>query len=142
MNYSNYSQHVQQNHNTSVVESSKCLRILHYLINNKKEIDVTKNVKSSWLHRSRVQAYRSQSSSRLESKSPEPKRSDHASRVQLFRCANTDILKIILNLNPSKAHGDDKIRIRMLKTYGNSIELIFNDCLANGAFPSDLKNVS
>ena len=53
---------------------------------------------------------------------------------------NTDILKIIQNLNPNKAHGHDKISIPMLKICGNSLcrplELTFNDCLVNGIFPS------
>ena len=32
-----------------------------------------------------------------------------------------DILKIIQNLNPNKAHGPDKISIRMIKICGNSL---------------------
>ena len=56
---------------------------------------------------------------------------------------NTDMLKIIQNLNPNKAHGYDKISIQMLEICGNSIcrplEFIFNDCLTNGIFPSDWK---
>ena len=47
-----------------------------------------------------------------------------------------DIVKIIKNLNPNKAHGFDMISIRMLKMYGDSIlkpsELIFKSCLENG----------
>ena len=61
----------------------------------------------------------------------------HLSTVKFV---NIDILKIIQNLNPSKAHGHDKISIRMLKLRGSSLgrplELIFNDCLVNGIFPS------
>ena len=61
----------------------------------------------------------------------------------MVKFVNTDILKIIQILNPNKAHGHDKIGIRMLKICGNSLcrplELIFNDCLANGIFPSDWK---
>ena len=49
----------------------------------------------------------------------------------------------MLNLNPNKAHGRDKISIRMLKICKNStcmpLELIFNDCLANGIFSFDWK---
>ena len=56
---------------------------------------------------------------------------------------NTGILKIFQDLNPNKAHGHDKINIRMLKICGNSLfrpfELIFNDCPGNGIFPSDWK---
>ena len=53
------------------------------------------------------------------------------------------ILKTIHNLNSNNAHGYDKIGIRMLKMFGDSLcrplELIFNECLANGIFPSDWK---
>ena len=59
----------------------------------------------------------------------------------MVKFVNTDILKIIENLNPNKAHGHDKISIRMLKIFGNSLyrilELIFNDCQAKGIFPPD-----
>ena len=61
-------------------------------------------------------------------------------RLSTVKFVNTDILKIIQNLNPNKAHGHDKISIQMLKICGNSLcrslELIFNDCLVNGIFPS------
>ena len=56
-------------------------------------------------------------------------------RLSTVKFVNTDILKIIQNLDPNKAHGHDKISIRMLKICGNSLcrplELIFNDCLVN-----------
>ena len=56
---------------------------------------------------------------------------------------NNDILKIIQDLNQNKAHDHDKISFRMLKIRGDSLgrplELIFNDSLANGIFPSDWK---
>ena len=59
-------------------------------------------------------------------------------RLSTVKFVNTDILKIIQNLNPNKAHGHDKISIRMLKICGNSLcrplELIFNDCLVNEYF--------
>ena len=61
-------------------------------------------------------------------------------RLSMVKFVNTDILKIIQNLNPNKAHGHDKISIRMLKICGNSLcrpsELILIDCLVNGIFPS------
>ena len=62
-------------------------------------------------------------------------------RLSTVKFVNIDILKIqIQNLNPNKAHGHDKISIRMLKICGNSLcrplELTFNDCLVNGIFPS------
>lgn len=47
----------------------------------------------------------------------------------------SDILKIIRNLNPNKAHDHDMIRIQMLKIYDESIckalEIIFQSCLEN-----------
>ena len=50
----------------------------------------------------------------------------------------SDILKIIRNLNPNKAHDHDMIRIRMLKIYDESIckalEIIFRSCLENEQF--------
>ena len=36
-------------------------------------------------------------------------------RLSMVKFVNNDILKIIQNLNPNKAHGHDKISIRMLK---------------------------
>ena len=61
-------------------------------------------------------------------------------RLSTIKFVDTDILKIIRNLNPNKAHGHDKISIRMLKICDNStcrpLEVIFNDSLANGIFPS------
>ena len=63
--------------------------------------------------------------------------------LSTVKFVNTDILKIIQNLNSNKTRGHDKISIRVLKIRGNlmcrSLELIFNDCLANGIFPSDWK---
>ena len=61
----------------------------------------------------------------------------------MLKFLNTNILKIIQSLNPSKAHGHDKISIWMLKICEKSIcrplELMFNDCLANTIFPFDWK---
>ena len=60
-------------------------------------------------------------------------------RLSTVKLVNTDILRIIQDLNRNKAHGPDKINIQMLKICGNSLyrplELIFNDCLANGIYP-------
>ena len=51
--------------------------------------------------------------------------------------STNDILKIIRNLNPNKAHGHDMISIRMLKIYDEFIcettEIIFWSCLQNGS---------
>ena len=57
-----------------------------------------------------------------------------------------DILKIIKNLNPKKAHGHDMISIRMLKICDESIckplNIIFWSCLENGKFPSEWKKTN
>ena len=54
-----------------------------------------------------------------------------------------DILKIIKNLNPSKAQGHDMISIQMLKFCDESIckslRIIFWSCLENGKFQSGKK---
>ena len=64
----------------------------------------------------------------------------------MVKFVNNDILKIIQNLNPNKAHGHDKISIRMLQLCDDSLcrplELIFKGCLTNGIFPSDWKKGS
>ena len=56
-----------------------------------------------------------------------------------------DILKIIENLNPSKAHGHDMISIQMLKICDESIcksvGIIFRSCLENGKFQSGKKPI-
>ena len=61
----------------------------------------------------------------------------------MVKFVNNDMLKIIQNLNPNKAHGHDKISIWMLKLCTDSLcrtlELISKDCLANGIFQSDWK---
>ena len=55
-----------------------------------------------------------------------------------------DILKIIENLDPNKAHGHDMISIRMIKICNSSIwkplELTFRSCLQNGKFSTEWKN--
>ena len=57
-----------------------------------------------------------------------------------------DILKIIRNLNPNKAHGHDIISIGMLKICDESIckplRIIFQLCLENGKFPSEWKKAN
>ena len=54
-----------------------------------------------------------------------------------------DIAKILQNLDPSKAHGHDKISIRILQLCGESIykplELIFQQAKESGSFPSEWK---
>ena len=53
------------------------------------------------------------------------------------------IAKVIQNLDPNKAHGHDNTSIRLLKICGPSIykllEIIFNQCLETGVFPSKWK---
>ena len=57
-----------------------------------------------------------------------------------------DIYKIIKNLDPNKAHGHDKISIRMVKLCGISIckpfGIIFQNCLRSGKFLSELKKAN
>ena len=57
--------------------------------------------------------------------------------------STNDILKIIRNLNPNKAHGHDMISIQMLKICGESIckplGIAFQSCLQNRKFPSEWK---
>ena len=64
-------------------------------------------------------------------------------RLYTVKVVINDTLKIIQSLNPNKAHGHGKISIRMLKICGDSLcrplELISNECLANGIFTSDWK---
>ena len=55
--------------------------------------------------------------------------------------STNDILKIVRNLNPNKAHGHNMISIRMLKIcdefIGKLLSIIFRSCLANGKFSSE-----
>ena len=60
-------------------------------------------------------------------------------RLNKVNFSNTDIEKIVQNLDPNKTHGDDKISIRMIKICGKSIckplQLIFSQCIDTGSFP-------
>ena len=60
--------------------------------------------------------------------------------------SNNDIIKIIRNLDPNKAHGYDMISIRMMKIWDDSIckplKLIFQSCLKSGKFPSEWKKAN
>ena len=57
--------------------------------------------------------------------------------------ASDDILKIIKNLDPNKAHGHDMINIRIVKLCDTSrykpLELIFKSRLESGKFPLEWK---
>ena len=64
-------------------------------------------------------------------------------RLSLASFSHDKIAKVIQNLDPNKAHGHDNISIRMVKICGPSIykplEIIFNQCLETGVFPSEWK---
>ena len=57
-----------------------------------------------------------------------------------------DILKIIQNLNPHKAHGPDKVSIRMIKICGKSLckplEMIFKSCIKKEEYWSEWKKAN
>ena len=57
-----------------------------------------------------------------------------------------DILKIVQNLNPNKAHGHDKISIRMLLLCSTSVikplSIIFRNCISTGIFPNTWKKAN
>ena len=57
-----------------------------------------------------------------------------------------DILRIINNLDPNKAHDHDEISIRMLKICGDSIcrplSIIFKTCLRTDIFPLEWKKAN
>ena len=54
--------------------------------------------------------------------------------------------KIIQNVDPNKAHGHDKISIRMIKICGKSfckpLQLIFNQCIDTDSFPLEWKKAN
>ena len=60
--------------------------------------------------------------------------------------SSDDILEIIQNLDSEKAHGGNRISIRMLKICGPSIckpfETIFKLCLESGIFPPEWKKAN
>ena len=60
--------------------------------------------------------------------------------------SSSEIVKIINRLDPNKAHGHDKLSIRMIKQCGNSIckplSIIFKDCLSEGKFPHEWKKAN
>ena len=60
--------------------------------------------------------------------------------------AKEDILRIINNLDPNKAHGHDEISIRILKICGDSIcrplNIIFKTCLRASKFPLEWKKAN
>ena len=66
--------------------------------------------------------------------------------ITFINFSQDDILKIIQNLNPNKAHGPDKISIRMIKICGKSLckplEMIFKSCIKKGEYPSEWKKAN
>ena len=64
-------------------------------------------------------------------------------RLSAVNFSTDDIAKILHNLDPNKAHGHDKIKVRMLQLCGNSIckplELIFQQVVESGSFLSAWK---
>ena len=59
--------------------------------------------------------------------------------LDALNLSDNDLEKIIQNLDPNKAHGYDKINIRMINICSNSIykplELVFNQWINTGSFP-------
>ena len=57
----------------------------------------------------------------------------------IIRFSENDILKVIRKIDPSKAHGHDKISIRMLKLSDKAVRkplhMISISCLETGVFP-------
>ena len=64
-------------------------------------------------------------------------------RFSSITCEDNDILKIIRNLDISKAHGFDDISIRMVKLCDDSLvkplSIIFQKCINSGVFPDSWK---
>ena len=69
-----------------------------------------------------------------------------AKRLNILNFSSNVIEKVIQNLDPNKAHGHDRISIRMIKTCGKSsckpLQLIFSQCIDTGSFPSECKKAN
>ena len=67
-------------------------------------------------------------------------------RLYSIKITDDDILKIIAKLDPNKAHGHDKMSIRMIKICSTSIckplRLIFNHCIKSGIYPCEWKKAN
>ena len=67
-------------------------------------------------------------------------------RLNTLNFSNNDIEKIIQNLDPNKAHGHDKVSVRIMKICGKSIckflQLIFSQCIDTGSFPLEWRKVN
>ena len=73
-----------------------------------------------------------------------PLRTD--STLSTCHFAKEDILRIINNLDPNKAHGHDEISIRILKICGmlcyRPLNIIFKTCLRTGKFLLEWKKAN
>ena len=67
-------------------------------------------------------------------------------RLYSIKITDDDILKIIAKLDPNKAHGHDKMSIRMIKICSTSIckplRLIFSHCIDSGIYPCEWKKAN
>ena len=68
------------------------------------------------------------------------------SHCSTIRFTGDDILKIIKNFDPNKAHGHDMISIQMVKLCDASLckplDLMFKSCLESGKFPLEWKKAN
>ena len=75
-----------------------------------------------------------------ESKLPSRLHYFNEKHLSTINFSSNNIFDIIQRLDPSKAHSHDMISILILKMCGKPIlkplELIFNECMSNGVFPS------
>ena len=67
-------------------------------------------------------------------------------RISDIKIKEDDILRIIKNLNPNKAHGWNNVSVRMIKLCGKSIvkalKYLFESSLTAGIFPEDWKKAN
>ena len=67
-------------------------------------------------------------------------------RSSTFEICSSDIAKILRPLDPNKAHGHDKITIRMIKMCASSISkplaILFRNCLKRECFPKEWKKAN
>ena len=66
--------------------------------------------------------------------------------ISTITFTSNDITTLIQNLDPNKAHGHDKLGVRILKLCGKSIckrlDLIFKSCIIYGEFPTEWKKAN
>ena len=81
--------------------------------------------------------------SRKKKKSKKKNKKNTRESLTTIDCSNNDILKIIRNLDPNKAHGHDVISIRMVKICDDFIckplKLMFQSCSESDKFTSKWK---